>query len=265
MIMSLASFTCLATAQIRSVWSFRTERRVALLTLLVHVSLSLMVWKAIMAASSTTPVMSRQETLAYVAFAQISYFCLVPWTFSSVTERVRSGAILSDLTRPVGFLSQVFARNVGTYISQLPLAAVAVIVACLLGARLQTSLASLALCAASLVFSTLLTLALNTLMSLVSIWTVETSGLYMMYRTVASVCSGAVVPLAFFPTPARTIVEYLPFRSMVDGPTTILVRHATLHEAVSIIAVQIVWLLLTALLMWVTWCRGVRRLCVVGG
>jgi ABC-2 type transport system permease protein len=83
--------------------------------------------------------------------------------------------------------------------------------------------------------------------------------------TLVMVLSGMLVPLPFFPDWAQSLLDFLPFRGLVDVPFRLYVGHLPPSSCLPLFAHQLVWTLaLVGLGRWIL-ARGTRRLVVQGG
>jgi ABC-2 type transport system permease protein len=92
------------------------------------------------------------------------------------------------------------------------------------------------------------------------------------YRGVASLglvtttfLSGFLVPIAFFPPWARTVVEVLPFAAIVEAPATVFLELAHGADLVRVLATQALWAAAMMLLARVGAAWVTRRVVVQGG
>ena len=80
-----------------------------------------------------------------------------------------------------------------------------------------------------------------------------------------AIFSGMYVPLPFFPVWARTVLDVLPFRGLVDVPFRLYIGHIPPSEILPLFAHQLAWALGLIGLGRVLLARGIRRLVIQGG
>jgi ABC-2 type transport system permease protein len=99
----------------------------------------------------------------------------------------------------------------------------------------------------------------------VAFWTLDMRGIGLLALLVATVCSGFLVPLAFFPDWLEGVVRLLPFAAMIQTPVDVFLGDVHGLGAVAALGGQLLWAL--ALLGAGRWifARGTRRLVVQGG
>jgi ABC-2 type transport system permease protein len=79
------------------------------------------------------------------------------------------------------------------------------------------------------------------------------------------VFSGYLVPIELFPAPLRTLVAWLPFRYQIGLPVELMIGAHELPEALGLVARQWAFVMLAALVAFVTWRRGLARFAAYGG
>lgn len=269
----LRAYAGLARMQVRTMLVYRSDYVFGLLGVLLQVLLLRVVWTAVYAAAGTTNVVGTSvgpvtlsTQIAYATLASLQYWLLSPWSFTNVPQRIRSGAIAIDLLRPVKFLQQNLATQVGATLAMAPFAVCALPLAVLLGgAEPPASTPAGLWYAVSVILAYLLATLLNTVTGLVAFWTLETQGIFMIYRMVAQFFAGALVPLWFMPGLLRTISEYLPFQATTYVPLGIYLGRITGADLVTALATQAFWVVAVWFLMYAIWSRALRRIIVQGG
>ncbi len=100
---------------------------------------------------------------------------------------------------------------------------------------------------------------------LVTFWTVETSGFFVIYRFANQFFAGALVPLWFFPPALRTLADLLPFQTQAHLPLAIYFGMLTGPDLLRALGIQAGWVVILALLARWLWGRAYRRLVIQGG
>jgi ABC-2 type transport system permease protein len=77
--------------------------------------------------------------------------------------------------------------------------------------------------------------------------------------------SGFLMPVAFFPPWAQTLMRLTPFPSFVNTPTEICVNVATGERMLFLLAVQAFWAIALIALGQIALAFGLRRLTMQGG
>jgi ABC-2 type transport system permease protein len=95
-------------------------------------------------------------------------------------------------------------------------------------------------------------------------WTTRITAIMQFYDRLIFLFAGQVAPLSLLPGPLQAIGYALPFGSMLWAPAEILRGGLDAQQALSAIAVQAIWLLLSCLAFLVLWRRGLRQYGAVG-
>jgi viologen exporter family transport system permease protein len=109
------------------------------------------------------------------------------------------------------------------------------------------------------------TTLLSVIFGLVTFWTMEVSGIFIIYRMVAQFLSGALVPLWFMPAALRTVAQLLPFQAITYTPTAIYLGGLTGAQVPEYLLVRLLWVGLLYLVARLVWARAVHRVVVLGG
>lgn len=215
--------------------------------------------------------MTMEATCSYIWLQQAFLAMLSARIFDGqILESVRSGDIAYELCRPVGIYSLWFSRSTASRLSGAGLRCIPIfLVAVFLPGSYRLS------APAGIVqfFFFLLTLALAVLVSvsfimliyISGLYTVSSDGLRRLCSSLMDFLTGGYIPLPFFPTGVRRVLELLPFASMQNVPLRVYSGDLAGPQMYRAILLQIFWLaaLVTAGRLL---CRNAeRKLLIQGG
>ncbi|MFJ8957423.1 ABC transporter permease [Streptomyces sp. NPDC102381] len=258
--------------QMRTQMFYRSDFLLALVGLFLQIYLLKVVWSAVFPRSGHADgaggrdlTMSAQIT--YVTLSSIQYWLFNPWDLSRIPERVRDGKVAGDLSRPVAFTGQMLAAQAGVTCAMLPFALVALPFAVVVGGTAPPASNAAALAyAASLLPAYLVTLLLSAAVSMTAFWTMEVSGIFMIYRMVAQFFAGALVPLWFMPGWMAGAAQVLPFQATIYTPVALYLGQIDgAAEVARAIGTQWAWAVAAWLGLRTVWRRALRRVVVQGG
>lgn len=253
-------------AAFRTGWVYRLNVVTATLGLLLQVWLLSVVWRSVYGGATKVRGIEVTQAVSYAVLAVCIQTALMPWEFSSLNQRVRSGQVGIDMIRPVGLLPQVLAHNLGTFLAQTPIAVIGLVWAVAIGAL---SLPPDAAVVVSWLLATLLgvalTLLMNLLMSMACFWSLEIGGYLMLYRLGSALLSGALIPLWFMPGWLAGLLDWLPFRAQMFTPLSIYFGQVSGTEAWFAILGQLGWISVVVALLHVVWRRAEHKVVVLGG
>ncbi|GAB3734967.1 ABC transporter permease [Nocardiopsis nanhaiensis] len=168
-------------------------------------------------------------TQVYVAQALMAPLAIMGPALD-LSERIRTGAVGTDLLRPMPLLGWWFAQDLGrvtfdTVFRSVPTFAIGAV---LFSLALPGDALRWALTLLSFALATVVGFALRYLYSVVGFWLVDTRGVWAVMGPTGPVFAGMLLPLTLFPTAIGDVLRLLPWASMVQIPAEILLGKDTL-------------------------------------
>jgi ABC-2 type transport system permease protein len=261
-----AVYLRMAGMMVQAGYAYRWQIAIELASTLLQIYLLRVVWTAVYAGRESVAGVPLPALIAYLTLAALQSHAMFPNLAYFIEERVHSGQIAVDLARPVPFLGQMLAWQVGVTAAQLPFIAIAFPFAVLFGGiTLPASPAAAGLYALSLLLAYAVVVLTGVLIGLLAFWTVQVNAFVVIYSFVSRFFAGALMPLTFFPEALRSIAELLPFQSQVFLPIGIYLGQIEGAAAARALGVQLFWVGLLAVLVRLGWSRALRRTIVQGG
>lgn len=250
--------------------SYRLRYATGILTYLLFVSVHYFIWQAVYASQPPGAVINGftlEQMITYISVGWVArslYFSNIDY---EMDEIVRTGQISTYLLRPVDFQSMMIAQAVGEAVFRLVFFSLPIgLVICLLfpvsppaglGAFLLFLLAS---CLGFLILA-----QLNFLTGLLAFSFKSIQGVIRAKYYLTQLCSGLLLPLAFFPPVLQTALDYLPFKTIAHTPLQFYLGNYTFEHLPSALLNQLVWLALLGALSWWGWRRAMTKLTLQGG
>lgn len=258
----------------RSRLAYRSEVGVLFVGRVLALFVQVAIWKALLGvegrAESSIGAITLREMVTYVIVSRtISVFVSLFAGYSPlwrIGEKIRTGEIAMDLTRPVSLRSNLFFETLGNNLFEVVFGALPMLLAGALVFGLDVPApAYLLLFALATLNGLMVYFLLSYIVGLIAFWYLTVWHLERFLNDLILVFSGTLIPLWFFPPFLVTISEWLPFRLIYFTPISIYLEKHSLPEAGMLILQQLVWLALLLLVERVMWKRGVRKLVVQGG
>jgi ABC-2 type transport system permease protein len=207
-----------------------------------------------------------RQLLIYLALANVQAWILTTPVSREMHHRIRHGLVVFDLTRPVGFISQMAARQVGITAAQLGFMTVP-ITALLAAGWLAAPHGVYALgeYVVALLLAFWITLTLTLIVGLIAFWTTEVESLGLLVTLIGQFFAGALIPVSMFPPLLRRIAEVLPFQGTGYLPVAIYVGQLRGAAALRAVLLQAGWCLLLGLAALVVWSKARHRIAAQGG
>jgi ABC-2 type transport system permease protein len=185
----------------------------------------------------------------------------------TLTERVRTGDIVTDFYRPTDFQAWWLAFDTGRASFQLvgrflPIVLLGQIV---YGIRWPAHPAAAAMFAVSIYAGLLICFGLRYMVSLSAFWVLDTRGSNQLMVTLIMFGSGNVAPLSFFPDWLEPTVRALPFAGIIQTPADVWMGKVAGAAALSRVTQQLAWAAALYLVARYVTHRATRRVVIQGG
>jgi len=266
-------YAAIIAARFRALLQYRAAALGGLFTQIFFGLVRIMILRAFYAASSHAPI-SLANVTGYVWLGQATLL-LLPWRADEdVAEQIRTGTVVYELTRPLDLWGSWFARSLAwrtapVFLRMLPMFVIAMVVVPLVAPGWELapppSVASFVMWVACFAGAVILSAALTALINVTMMWTIAGDGMPMMIGTLATMFGGLVIPLPLFPDWLKPVLYALPFAGILDLPSRVFTGDIAATQAVLVVADQLAWALVLALVGRWLLARGLRRLVVQGG
>ena len=272
MIRNLPRYLGVAQTYLKLCLAFRFAFAVSLVVGLAFAWILISLWSAIWDNSEAVRAeFGRLELITYIGMGQVLDLARMGLANRGVIYRpmshIYSGRVVVDLTRPLDVQGMRLAEwsavlIYDTFLVALPIWIVLRIV---WGIEGPASAEAGILFAVSFVIGWMVTSAINFIVTVLSVWTVDALGLNMAKVAVQQFFSGSLIPLTLMPVWLGVVAEALPFRAVVFTPVYIYLGKLTGWEALGAIGLQAVWLAALVLLGRLLWRRALPHVLVFGG
>ena len=265
--MSWRTFRALASARCRVLLQYRAAAIAGLVTQTYWGLIRVMIFEAFYRSTTVAQPMSVTQVVSYVWLGQ-ACFRILPWAPDpDVRQQVRTGAVATELIKPLDLYGLWYARAVAqasapTLLRALPMIAIAL---AFLGLQPPASVAAAFAWMAATLGAVLLAASITALQSVVLLVTVSGEGLAQLVPITVYILSGLVVPMPLLPVGLQRVLEWLPFRGVMDTPLRLWSGHLPAASAPALIAHQLVWTCVIAAAGRALLARMLRRLEVHGG
>lgn len=217
---------------------------------------------------ATVGALDATDVVTYVWVTQGMLAAVLVFAEFPLAARIRTGDVVSDLYRPLGFQSYWLADDLGRIGYQLLARGIPPVLvgAAFLRLRLPHDPAVWLAFALSVALAALVSFAFRFLVSLSGFWLLDSRGPFQIGLVVASFFAGTVVPLDFFPGRLGRVAAVLPFSCILQLPIEVFLgKHAGLVATAAVLARQALWagVLLAGAAM--VGARAFRKVVIQGG
>ncbi len=182
----------------------------------------------------------------------------------TISENVKDGSIAYLLNKPYDFLLYQFSTTMGETIFRAMMNALfgGVVILWVVGPPEHPEGFFIALPA--ILGAWILHFCLTAMIGLSAFLVEDVSAFVWIYQKLAFLFGGLLIPLDFYPAWLKTIAKVLPFSSVTYGPARLFVTPTT-ELFLSVMTLQIAWILILGFLLTFAYRRGVAYLSVNGG
>jgi ABC-2 type transport system permease protein len=211
--------------------------------------------------------MQSATTYTWVTQALLMVVSLFAWW--DIETTIRSGDVVTDLSRPFSYLGYWLARDWGRAVYFVLFRGAPTLLLGQLtlpgGLRWPEDPAAWALLTLSVTLAVTVSFAWRFAINMSAFWTTDARGLGNVAISLVLFLGGFVVPLRFFPDWIQPLLRALPFAAMIQVPTDIFVGRLSGLAAVAGVATQLVWALAMLAFGQLIVLVAVRRVSLQGG
>lgn len=257
--------------QFRSMIYYRFDFFIRILYSLIAMYGARCLWATLYAQNSALLKRDLPSMITYAMLAMALDMMYYPsgdnTPYMYISNQIRSGKIDTDLLRPLGFQRYMLYRNSSRMVM---MGVVLIVPTCIIGGlfmgmQLPASPIHALFFIVSAVIGYFVLFAMNYMLGLLSILTLNIRQIAWAYNGLLSLLSGKLIPIWMFPAGAHSVMQMLPFRCIFDIPLNIYTGALQTAEIAKLMLFQLIWAIVLMLAGQLIW-RGIRtRLAVQGG
>lgn len=210
---------------------------------------------------------SVQDALRYTWLEQSLIMVVMPFGWYDLMLTIRTGAVVTDLSKPCDFFWYWFSREVGRDVYYLLFRCIPTYFAGMLLFRIGVpeTWGQWLIFTLSLLLSAIVGIAFRYFFNLVAFWIVEARAVCVLGQTIALFLTGSYVPLPFFPSWLLAIITWLPFNTFLNIPSQVLVSTMSSGTILFDLFLQVSWCIVLTLGIRALTTIAARRVSVQGG
>jgi ABC-2 type transport system permease protein len=201
----------------------------------------------------------------YLCASQIIYI-LFPNVSSNLSQLVKKGDIISWLLKPISIFRQFFFEELGKSFYKFIFISLPTLIIVILVIQTFPKFILLNIIKFILVFtlSYLFVFIFEVFIGTFSFYTFSNWGVQSFKYDVITLLSGRFLPISLYPDWIRTIIEYMPFKIMYYYPLIVL-NNKIEQKFINIIAYQIVWNIILAIITYIFYKIAIKKIMIQGG
>ncbi len=261
----MRGYRALVRATARAALAYRLNLLLGLGAVIVQLVALLAVWRVVLAQSSvngfTWPQMRAYLLVAFAAGTVVSLMGDFRMAF-----RILDGDVALDLVKPVDYQKARLAEAIGgLWIEVILIGVVVGVTLAVTGGVDAPAGPAFALFAVSMLLLVPLKFLIVYVSTLTCFWTQNFIGVQWARLAVVNLFSGALIPLAFLPGWLATVAQWSPFAGLTSTPALIFLGRIGVGDGLTLVAVQLGWVVVLWFGARLVWRAGLRRLTVNGG
>ena len=250
---------------IKNVWkmqnSYKMNRNIMMIGKVFGVFAEIYIWKAILHSGDTF-----EEMCTYI-FAKIFVTAITKNNIiADMNQRVRTGQISMDISRPFPFQMQLIMEAIGYSCFQVIFMAIPVMLieVCFFDVAIPNK--------SHIIFFILFSMGAMGIKILLSICIAtfsfrvfEIGVLNRFLEDVISLFSGSLIPLWIFPDKLYSFAEILPFRFIIYIPVTIYMGRYNMKEIKMLFVIMLLFLGVLTVIAAMLWNKALKKVMINGG
>jgi ABC-2 type transport system permease protein len=228
--------------------------------------ISLLIWRTAIANGAQLPIDERYITTYFVLLSFVT-MATSSWMAGFLAQDIRLGKLSSWMVRPASLLVGFVANNLSEkFLKVFALVPMIGILWWIFrdSMKIPAGPGRWALFAVSIVLGAILVFTIDILIASLAFWMDDVTALAQARLIIASVLSGAVVPLALMPEWSRGFVDYQPFRFTVSFPVEIVAGSLSGADLLVGLGMQVGYVVVLGVLTRLVWSAGIRAYSAVG-
>jgi ABC-2 type transport system permease protein len=211
---------------------------------------------------------SGQQLVTYVWVGQGLLGVVLIWGWTDLSDRIRSGDVVTDLLRPINPVLQYLLVDLGRagYAVLSRFLPPMIVGALLFDMYLPRRPVSYLLFVVSALLAVMVSFGCRYLVNAVCYWLLDNRGVNMVWLVGSGLLGGLYFPIHFLPPWLADLIWYAtPGPSLLQAPMDILTERDALPRQLWLVVVQLCWVSGLLALCVLAQRRGERRLVVQGG
>jgi ABC-2 type transport system permease protein len=263
----MALYWAIAVRAFRRATAYRAAYLAGIITNAFFGALICFVYLALYANGGRVAGLSAQDAISYSWTTQSLISIGGAWIISTgIAQSIRSGDVITDLTRPWSFYLYWLSRSFGERAFNLLFrGSLTYLVGVLyFNARLPAP-ADLLAFAPALILAMLLSFAFSFIINLTAFWLLDNSGVVLLSNVMLTFLSGFILPVAYYPPALQALVRALPFESITGLPAQIFLGQLAPEQIMRALLTQAVWAVAITGLGLAVQAAAMRKIVVQGG
>jgi ABC-2 type transport system permease protein len=247
--------------------AYRTENLAGLVTNSFFGYLRAALMVAVFQTNTSIAGYDEHSAVTYAWITQALIMVVALWGWWDVELTIRSGDVVSDLSKPFSYLGFWLARDFGRTVYFVLFRALPILLCgqVMFGLHWPSSVWAWLAFAVSTLLAVVISFGYRFLLNLSAFWTTDARGLGGLATAATMFLGGFVIPVRMFPDWLQTIVLALPFVGIMQTPADLFVERLAGDAVLPALGGQAIWAVLMLGFAQLFTTVATRRVVVQGG
>lgn len=215
--------------------------------------------------------MSLEHVITYMWLGQ-AFFCFrVPiFKDKELLNMIKNGNLAYEIVRPQNFYLKYFIkmytnRLVTVILRLIPIIMLGIVLPKPYNLGAPASISAFILFLFLLLLTSILITALDMLVHLITMFLLDSRGVFSFYSVICETFQGGIVPLPFLPGYLRVFAYILPFRFLSDFPYRIYMGDINITSGINLLYINILWIIAIILIGYKVSKIALKKAVIQGG
>lgn len=251
--------------------TYRTAALAGIATQFFWGMILIMMFIAFYGATESVNGFTKSHLVTYIWLQQAFLAFIALWMRDQdLFKLIETGNIAYELCRPVNIYAFWYTKLLSTRLASAALRCLPILFFALFFPKpynlmLPESIASLLLFVLSLLLGVMINVAISMFIYISVFVTLSPIGSLLLFSVIGEFLAGLVIPIPLMPEALRNIIYLLPFRYTADFPFRVYSGNLSTPEALTGIAVQLLWLMVLPFVGNYLMKKALKHLVVQGG
>lgn len=215
--------------------------------------------------SSLIAGLTKSQMIWYVIITEMIWYGTKNKTLiSQITDDIKSGSIAYTLNKPYSYVIYIIVKNFGEIsIKFLLYVILAIITGFIFIGPIDFNILNLPFIIIVFLLSFIINAVIRVIISMLSFYIEDSTPFHWLYDKLILIL-GTMFPIEIFPKFLQPIIKFTPIYVVTYGPAKLVIDFS-INSFFTIIVIQLIYLLITIIILILIYRKGVRKLNVNGG
>jgi ABC-2 type transport system permease protein len=248
--------------------AYRSHVLVSLFVGPVYFLVQIFIWKAVYAARGIVKGLTLEQMITYFGVSVLINYLIMDFADWNLQMLIHTGKFLTYMLRPMSHVYFALSQKVGHRLLGFAIEFIPVYLIFFLIFGISLVPARPIYAVISIVLGFLMMFLVDYCIGITAFWLTRTAGVRRMFLILRNICSGAFLPLVFYPKTLQKILFFLPFQFIAYVPARACIGSYELGgitmEIPVIVAIQAIAVMAMSLLTIGFFKLGTRKFTGVG-